>query len=602
MKKALLRLEDVGPGGHYESEESLWKLRVIADFLSSSDVPFHVAMIPRFVNPQTGYDKSIADRRDPYVQTFLATMRYLQKSGGSLGMHGYRHQYGQAVSGDGFEFAYRGCASDCPPDDAKRSFQERGAFERAYASERMRQGFLAVFASGLDVDWFEAPHYTASPTQRRVLEAWTGLFFENDPHSGEMYRRVIHDTDTPLYRGAVYVPTPLYYLDASKPEQDLNRMCTEIKRFQEQDLAGFFYHPYLEFPFIRKVQGRVVYDERSYLHRLVRCFQQQSFHFVPLLSMVSLVPSMRQTDFFPGLEVLTADLNGDGVTELLVREPKSGNWYAAFGSLGMYPCRQSAPFEPRLVATDGGKGRALIGDVNGDGKDDLVLWDADAGRWQVALSDGVRLGQQELWLEGFASGGSWEAFLCDWNGDGRDDLAVWNKRSGEWFLAVSEGSTFRPLQTGAIGHIDCEWVAQFGDVDGDGRDEWVLWHPRTGTWQVGVFRGTRLQFSDPPWLEHWAVGADWTVLLGDFDGDGKDDVLVVNPERGDWQIARSTDRKLVPVEAVLQPWAAEQGMVPLVGTWTRDGRAGVCARHPLLHGGTLDFAVSVLGKTKSGWD
>ncbi|ARU59931.1 hypothetical protein CBW65_01805 [Tumebacillus avium] len=604
MRKALLRLEDVGPGGFYESEESLWKLRVIADFLSSSGVPFHVAMIPRFVNPKTGYDRSIGDRRDPLVQKFISTMRHLQNRGGSLGMHGYRHQYGQAVSGDGFEFAYGDCTADCPPDDDPAAYQERGAFEQAYASERMRQGFLAVFASGLQVDWFEAPHYTASPVQRRVLEGWTGLFFENDPHSSEMHHVVTHDTDSPLYRGAVYVPTPLFYLDASKPEQELKRMCRAIKGFKDDEIAGFFYHPYLEFPYIRKVGERVVYDEGSYLKRLVKCFQQQKYEFVPLLSLVSLVPSMRQTGFFPGAEVLTGDVNGDGISELLVREPLSGTWQAASGSLETFPCRQSAPFTARVIGERLGPGRAMVGDVNGDGRDDLVLWDAVAGTFSVALSDGDSWQKPTVWLTGLARGEAWEPHLADWNGDGRKDLALWNKRTGDWLLAASDGGKFSPAYDGAAGRTGTDWVAGFGDVDGDGRDELVLWHPATGTWKVGACTGTRLRIGSKPWLQKWAVEAGWQLLLGDFDGDGKDDLLVVNPERGDWQIARSTGSRFLPEQAVLRPWAAEPGMVPLVGTWSRDGRAGVCARHPLLRGGTVDFAVSVVGKasgkTKAG--
>ncbi|TCP58298.1 FG-GAP repeat protein [Tumebacillus sp. BK434] len=597
MRKALLRLEDVGPGGFYESEESLWKLRVIADFLSASGVPFHVAMIPRYVNPKTGYDRSIGDRRDPYVQNFLATMRHLQHRGGSLGMHGYRHQYGQAVTGDGFEFAYSDCTADCPPDDDPAASQERGAFERAYASERMRQGFLAVFASGLQVDWFEAPHYTASPNQRNVLEGWTGLFFENDPHSGEMHHVTVHDTDTPLYRGAVYVPTPLFYLDASKPEKEIKRMCKAIKRFKEEEIAGFFYHPYLEFPFIRKVGERVVYEEGSYLQRLVKCFQQQQYTFVPLLSLVSLVPSMRQTGFFPGAEVLTGDVNGDGISELLVREPDTDSWLAASGSLETFPCRQSAPFASRVIGAKMGPGRALVGDVNGDGRDDLVLWNAATGTWSVALSDGVSWQPPAVWLTGAAQGDAWEAFLTDWNGDGRKDIALWNKRTGDWYLAVGDGAKFTLAADGVIARTATDWKAGFGDVDGDGREELVLWHPATGSWNVGAYVGTRLQLGPRPWLEQWAVGAGWQFLLGDFDGDGKDDLLVVNPEQGDWQIARSTGGRFVPEEAVLRPWAAEPNMVPLVGTWSRDGRAGVCARHPLLRGGTVDFAVSVVGKT-----
>ncbi len=600
MKKALLRLEDVGPGGYYESEESLWKLRVIADFLSAADVPFHVAMIPRFINPKTGYDRSIADRCDPHVRSFLATLDYLHKRGGSIGLHGYSHQHGESVSGDGFEFAYAECTTDCAPDDPKAAFLERGAFESSYASARMRNGFLAAFSSGLSIDWFETPHYTASENQRRVIEGWTGLIFENDPHSEETRKIVVDDADLPLFRGTIYVPTPLYYLDGAHPEQDLQRMCEQSRSFQDGEIAGFFYHPYLEFPFIRREGSRVVYEEHSYLKRLVRCFQAERFRFVSLLSQVSFVPTMRQTDFFPGQEIWVGDIDGDRQSELIVRERETGDWYAASASLELFPCRRSAPLEPRRVLRGVGGGEVLIGDVNGDGRDDLVLWDRASGAWRVALSDGESFQAPSVWLDCFGSGGMWKAFLADWNGDGRADLAVWNKVTGAWRLAESDGAKFCPLRGVASGHSDIDQQALYADLNGDGRAELLLWNPDSGSWRVGSWQAGALQMERDLWLDNWAVGKEWRVRVGDFDRDGRADVLVVDPERGDWQIARSTGERLVPDESVLRPWVAGREMEPLVGVWSPDGRSSICARNRSLRGGTVDFALSVVGKGKPG--
>ncbi|MGV2805802.1 DUF2334 domain-containing protein, partial [Clostridium perfringens] len=51
MNKALIRLEDIGPGGWYETEEQQAKLLVIAQFLHHQQIPFHLAVIPRYVDP-----------------------------------------------------------------------------------------------------------------------------------------------------------------------------------------------------------------------------------------------------------------------------------------------------------------------------------------------------------------------------------------------------------------------------------------------------------------------------------------------------------------------------------------------------------------------
>ncbi|MDQ4040074.1 MAG: hypothetical protein M3313_17430 [Actinomycetota bacterium] len=49
-----------------------------------------------------------------------------------------------------------------------------------------------------------------------------------------------------------------------------------------------------------------------------------------------------------------------------------------------------------------------LGDVNGDGKDDLVVWHPQTGSWQVALSDGAGgFPDRRVWLEGWAVGTDW---------------------------------------------------------------------------------------------------------------------------------------------------------------------------------------------------
>ncbi|MGZ4031440.1 MAG: DUF2334 domain-containing protein [Tumebacillaceae bacterium] len=610
MKKALIRFEDIGPGGYYESPDNIIKLRAIAEYMRSEGVPFHVAMIPRFVNPGTGYDKSIADHGDAYVQSFHRMIEHLRKCGGSIGMHGYRHQYGNAVSADGFEFAYKECTTDCAPDDEPEAYLEREAFERSYASERMRDGFAAVKQSGLTVDWFETPHYTASDNQRWILESWVGMFFENDPHAADNNRISIRDVDTPLYRGVIYVPTPLYYVDGSKPDEEVGRITEAIKEFTEADVAAFFFHPFLEFPFlhIERANGttRVVYEENTYLKRLIRGFKEQQFTFVPLLSLVQFVPSTRVTDFFQGNDFVffTGDVNGDGRSELIVWQWSTGYWFTVSVHLDQFPSRQNGGLWPERVLSDWVKGdgwRPFVGDFNGDGKTDVAAWQAETGTWRFALSDGVLFHPApQMAVQGWGVGEGWEPLIGDFNGDGRDEVAIWSKAAGTCY--VLEGRTVRLWLTAGV-HVQ-ECAVRVGDFNGDGRDDLVLWYPSTGTWQVAESDGRQFHFvpGDPQkngmWLTGWAVGTEWEPLVGDFDGDGKDDVLVVDAKRGDWQVAQNKGTHFVPLPGGLHPWAAGDHMQPLVGVFTDDGRASIMARHKWLRNGTVDFAVSVIGKVR----
>ena len=51
-RHVMIRLEDVGLGGDYNTLEGLGKLRAVMTYIESEHVPFHVAVIPRRMSQQ----------------------------------------------------------------------------------------------------------------------------------------------------------------------------------------------------------------------------------------------------------------------------------------------------------------------------------------------------------------------------------------------------------------------------------------------------------------------------------------------------------------------------------------------------------------------
>ncbi|KEO82531.1 DUF2334 domain-containing protein [Tumebacillus flagellatus] len=647
MKKVLIRLEDVGPGGEFGTEERLLKLCAVADLLAREGVPFHVAMIPRFVDKGKGYDKSIADRNDPFVRKFLQVISYLRARGGSIGMHGYRHQYQTEPSAAGYEFYYSACESDCPPQESDAAYLERDAFESSYSSSRMREGFQAAKQAGVQLDWFETPHYAAEGNARNVLEGWAGLFFENDPRHEEANRKVLfEDLDSPLYRGVVYVPTPLFYVDGSHPDQDVERMCKEIAEYGADEIAGFFYHAFLEFPFMelqtaKDGRPRVKYDPNSYLHRLLRCFKRQERTFVHVKDLVPFAPSARRTGVFPGNHavVLTGDVDGDRRSELVLWEPESGTWSVLRVNLDGYPNRNVPIGEPLQALTGWAQGeswRPFLGDVNGDGRADLIVLDTEIGQWQAALSDGAKFvpaagDRQFLWLENFAAGPDWLPLVGDFNGDGKTDAAAYRLASGDLRVAQSTGAHFAEVlvpnsaladeaaggrKEGRERRVDTmiphlwikgwvsgtDWTVAAGDFNGDGRTDLVAWNRRTGDWKVALSNGKRLIPTAGPvgpyWRRGFGIGTQWRLLVADFDGDGRDDVLLVDPVKGIWLAAQNRGSRFVPHETPFGPWAAGSYGQPFAGVFTTDGKAAIGVRQAFLRSGVVDFAVSLQAHNK----
>lgn len=284
--KALLRLEDIGPGGYYETTEGQIKLRAVADYLYMQNIPFHVAVISRFIDPNREYDCTISNPFDAVSVRFVDTLQTLRTRGGSLGMHGYTHQHGQSVSGEGYEFAYEGCLKDCPPDDSPISLSGTVHMQRSYAYARFHMGLSAFQAAGLRPDWFETPHYAASTVQRKILEACSWLMYENNPLEPSR-RQVTSISAASIVGRTYYVPTPLGYVSGEDTNRDVTRIMNEVSDYRQEDLASFFYHPFLEFPYIHiRKYAPPYYEEQTPLKRLIQHMLTSGRRFVNMQDLI----------------------------------------------------------------------------------------------------------------------------------------------------------------------------------------------------------------------------------------------------------------------------------------------------------------------------
>lgn len=144
------------------------------------------------------------------------------------------------------------------------------------------------------------------------------------------------------------------------------------------------------------------------------------------------------------------------------------------------------------VASDGLVG-FQSGDVNGDGKDDLV-WLTQTGprtgRVTVALSDGAGYGADQVWFDGNLTvplGGA-TLLIGDYHGDGRPDVAVLARGEAEGtsqlvVLPKKVGDGFGRAVLWWTGPTDLAVVAGAwaGDVSGDGRADLIVrQHPARG--------------------------------------------------------------------------------------------------------------------------
>jgi len=207
----------------------------------------------------------------------------------------------------------------------------------------------------------------------------------------------------------------------------------------------------------------------------------------------------------------------------------------------------------------------FLEDVNGDGKDDAVAY-YNNGRWQIALSDGVRFTNPQDYLVYPPAGGSdiktWQPLMGDVNGDGKQDAVSFDPGKGNWYCALSAGTTFAAPVLWATGKGTGAAEQFLADVNGDGKQDAVFYEPGKGTWYVGLSDGTKGFKAFTSWIT--GLGQDASQrFLADVNGDGKADAVCFDNKTGTWRVALSEGNKFAGATAWKTGFGtgAEKGLV-----------------------------------------
>jgi hypothetical protein len=230
------------------------------------------------------------------------------------------------------------------------------------------------------------------------------------------------------------------------------------------------------------------------------------------------------------------DVNGDGFADVLVGAsladsggPDSGNAYVIFGKAGGFAAVNLANLasadgfviQGSIIGSHTGDSVARLGDINGDGGDDIIVGAPLRDHSGVAGEAYVLFGTPALHPHDPAT---------DFNGDGRSDI-LWrndNGQVGDWLGATNGG-----FAAGWGTAVSLDWkVAGTGDFNGDRRDD-ILWRNDNG--QVSDWLGAPNGGFTAAWGT--TIAPSWKVAgTGDFDGDGNDDILWRNDngQIADW--------------------------------------------------------------------
>jgi hypothetical protein len=227
------------------------------------------------------------------------------------------------------------------------------------------------------------------------------------------------------------------------------------------------------------------------------------------------------------ITVAVADLNGDGVLDLVVTNLDD--------TVSVLLGNGNGSFRPQVTFAAGLHPYAVVvADLNGDGKPDIATVNvgtvADHGTVSVLLGNGDGTFQPQ---QTFDVGPYYATALAvgDVNGDGIPDLVTTNFKYPTGLVTVLLGKgdgTFPHQQTFAVGkEADAVAVA---DLDGDGKPELIVADQFLG--EVLVLQNATPAGASSvsfPSQQTFTVGlVPYALTVADVTGDGRPDLLVAN--------------------------------------------------------------------------
>lgn len=256
---------------------------------------------------------------------------------------------------------------------------------------------------------------------------------------------------------------------------------------------------------------------------------------------VNNIPQVGSNEFKQGI-----DMNGDGVQDV-VRINKGGSpsieCYVSnknFSSLNLV----NVPISPSINIT----GKFNFGDINGDGKIDLLVYDSISGSSNIYVnttfgSSQITFNNNNPYIASSVLTGNKYVLFSDFNGDGRSDLLSFDVATGNnyWMISKTIGNGLVNFELNGATNFFSNVITDlslfqgayqpyFLDLSNDGKSDILFWNPSNGS--TKIYRNTNgpnpINFTLDTTnfiLPSLISASGGTLKIQDVNGDGLQDIL-----------------------------------------------------------------------------